>query len=56
MLTDRVPTIVDLRNSLQNETIQLKCTVILFSHLYMALTVYVSFVMVVYALSNAGTL
>ena len=33
MLADRVPTYVDFINSLQNEIIQLKCKVILFSHL-----------------------
>ena len=37
-LADRVPTYVDFINSPQNETIQLICTVILFSHLYTPFT------------------
>ena len=38
MLADRVPTYVDFITTLQNETIQLICIVILFSYLYTPFT------------------
>ena len=54
MLADRVPTYLGSINSPKNETIQLKCTRILFSHPCTPFIVfYLSFILVVYALLNA---
>ena len=56
-LTDRVQTYLDFTNSFKNETIQLKCTSRLFSHPCQPFIVfYLSFIWVVYTLSNTGTL
>ena len=56
-LADRVQTYLDFINSSKNESIQLKCTRILFSHPSTPFMVfYLSFILVVYALSKAGTL
>ena len=53
MLADRVQTYLDFINSFKNETIQLKCTRILFSHPCTSFIVfYLSFILVVYTLSN----
>ena len=52
-LADQVQTYLDFINSFKNETIQLKCTIILFSHPCKPFIVfYLSFILVVYTLSN----
>ena len=52
-LADQVQTYLDFINSFKNETIQLKCTIILFSHPCTPFIVfYLSFILVVYTLSN----
>ena len=51
-VADRVQTYLDFINSPKNETIQIKCTRILFSHPCTQFIVfYLSFILVVYALS-----
>ena len=56
-LAYRVQTYLNFINSPKNETIYLKCTRVMFSHPYTPFIVfYLSFILVVYALSNADTL